>query len=158
MNHPPSLPPSNNDHFNLPSSTTILIIFIFVYFEAATMKFIVTTAALAHLVTAQRDYTPQTDYSKPVDYGLSKYHLSSEAEGAIHHSAWVLSGLANDDQTREYSHCIYTVEGVALYDWQCFCRGGDGEGSAIMSEALQLGQVWEDGRWNSAFGTSSVSL
>lgn len=102
------------------------------------MKPSLVIAALAGLTTAQ---------------DLSKYHLSWCAEKIVKHSSRFLTGLERNNVESPYSHCVYTLEGEALFDYHCLCSGGDGEGSAIMSEALQLDHGRVNCGWDRLFGT-----
>ena len=107
------------------------------------MKLSIVTTALVGLVTAQ---------------DLSKYHLSWCANKTIWHSSGVLTGLERDEPEQPYSRCVYTIMGKALFDYHCLCSAGDGEGSAIMSMALEIGHVWAKCGWNEMMCTSFVSF
>ncbi|KAK3398817.1 hypothetical protein B0T20DRAFT_412075 [Sordaria brevicollis] len=83
---------------------------------------------------------------------LSKYNLSWCAENTLVHTSGILSGEARDNERSPYADCVYIYNGQ-WFDYQCLCAGGDGEGSAIMSEAMQIGHVWyhEKCGWENMF-------
>ncbi|KAK3398758.1 hypothetical protein B0T20DRAFT_411963, partial [Sordaria brevicollis] len=81
----------------------------------------------------------------PVSFqDFSKYHLSWCAQKAIEHTPRMLTGIEHNIHTLKYSQCVYTIPDGTFFDYHCLCRGGDGEGSAIMSMALEIGHVLLD--------------
>ena len=86
------------------------------------------------------------------------YNLSDCTMKYLPHTARVMTGIEKDDHSRKYTHCSFIRGGENLVDYECLCKGGDGEGSAIMSAALLSGHVWLACGWEHAFGTSSSCL
>ena len=83
-----------------------------------------------------------SDPPPPSMLDLSKYNLSEATEGSIHLMAGIMTGLTpSNDDSRKYAKCVVTTAWTSFYDWKCLCKGGDGEGSAIMSTELLSAQV-----------------
>lgn len=85
---------------------------------------------VARSVTASPDRHVQT---RELDY--AKYGMDRCVTGDLVHAAASMTGYLYDDETRPYSHCVANFD---FYNWTCLCEAGDGEGSALMSEALVL--------------------
>lgn len=145
---PPSLcflSPSNFNHQAPQSFTSSPIIS-----EVATMRFLPTVTALTG--AALTGATPTGLPTAQLD--LSKYNLSDCTETYLPYIARVMTGIEYDEE-RKYAYCVVTTSNDTFFDYKCLCRGGDGEGSAIMDKALLDGQVWLNCGWDYTFGTSS---
>lgn len=147
---PPHFHHSRPCNFQLPSTLFPTDTGKSLFSQFVTMKKLILTIATAvGLITAQERSLPP-EWEWPPD--LSRYHLSHCAEGAIVNGVFWLSGLADENQTLEYNRCLSTPAEVTIADFKCFCAGGDGEGSAIMSEALQVDWLRRQCGWEHIFG------
>ncbi|KAK3396830.1 hypothetical protein B0T20DRAFT_480441 [Sordaria brevicollis] len=94
---------------------------------------------------------PRPKHHLNVDLKSPKYHLSWCTEQYLWHIASLLTGYFHDDHNAKYNHCAYIKETESLFDWACLCKGGDGEGSAIIDMALLNGHVWDTCGWEYSF-------
>ena len=62
-------------------------------------------------------------------------------------------GEGDENQRRKYSHCTYMIGTAAKFNFTCLCEGGDGNGSAIMGFALEIGHLVAGCGWDNAWGT-----
>ncbi|KAK3345655.1 hypothetical protein B0H65DRAFT_549336 [Neurospora tetraspora] len=110
------------------------------------MRFLPTVTALTG--AALTGATPTGLPTAQLD--LSKYNLSDCTETYLPYIARVMTGIEYDEE-RKYAYCVVTTSNDTFFDYKCLCRGGDGEGSAIMDKALLDGQVWLNCGWDYTF-------
>lgn len=172
--------PSNNYHSNTqpPASLTVFHRLWSPFFGATTMKFFYTIAGLlaglasagklpeasnAGQVTSTIDLLALADvapaeHHRDIDLHSPKYHLSECTRKYLWHIGGILTGYTYNDVHRKYTHCAYVNGGASLFDWACLCKGGDGEGSAIIDMAVLNGHVWNACGWDYSFGMPRPSL
>ena len=113
-----------------------------------------TVAALAGLVTAQDKWLQGHYEHQHARIDWSKFPVSACTRKYLAHTARVMTG-SDVSEGRKYQICIVNTETDIFFDWKCLCREGDGEGSAIIDDALMAGHVWAECGWQYAWGTSS---
>ncbi|KAK3402302.1 hypothetical protein B0T20DRAFT_404029 [Sordaria brevicollis] len=109
---------------------------------------VVTSSAIRPIITRTITAHP----SKPTEkvrgsrvFDLNDYHLSRCTQLSLPHTARAMTGIDHNDDKRQWSHCAFiSPEGDNEVDYECLCRGGDGEGSAIIDVAILTGHLMLD--------------